>query len=90
MKTLGPDVLPEANPEIVRAYRAVARGTASPHQQRLMLRHLLDNVCGLLVADGVGLNERAAGFTAGKRWVGLSVAQLAKLAVLEFPLLGDE
>lgn len=67
------------------AYRAVARGSASAGQQRAMLRHLMAEVCGILVADSATLADRPAAFTAGKRWVGLSVASLAGLSVLTFP-----
>lgn len=85
MKALGPDVLPEPTPDIVMAYRAMARGTASAGQQRAVMRHLLADLCGVLVADGANISDRAAGFTAGKRWVGLTTASLAGLTVLAFP-----
>lgn len=61
--------------KVTGAFAALARGDASPGQQRQVLQTLfeLTKPFGITPMDAP---ERAAGFADGARWVGIAVSQL--------------
>lgn len=65
-----------ADISIVQAFRALARGEASAGQQQSVLAEIL-RLTDPMVVELVTFSEREAAFTAGVRWVGITLATLA-------------
>lgn len=64
------------------AIQALARGDASPDQQRRALHHIIHNIAGtydLSFRPGGEEGRRATDFADGKRYVGLQIVTLTKL-----------
>lgn len=42
---------------------------------------ILNDMCGIGALEPANLNEAQAGFTRGRRWVGIHIARLGRLAL---------
>jgi hypothetical protein len=69
--------IPKLEPDHVLAIRAIFRGTATEVQQRIAVREILRQFCGLTTLEPARMNEREAGFMAGQRWVGMAMGAVA-------------
>ena len=69
--------LPKMEPDHILAVRAVVRGTATEVQQRIAVREILRQLCGVTTLEPARMGEREAGFMAGQRWVGMAISAIA-------------
>ena len=63
-----------------RAIQALAEGTASPEQQQMALKTIVEEIAGTYNLSYIpGPNSRATDFSEGKRFVGLQIVRLTQL-----------
>lgn len=70
---------PDYLPVHIEAFQAMNRGDATPHQQKLALRWLIEEAAGTYNLSFAPENERLTSFAEGRRFVGLQVVKMLKL-----------
>lgn len=85
-------VLGAALPKVdqIAAVRAVARGTATPGQQRMAMTYLLGELCGIGKVTFAGEHTHGGAFRSGAQGVGIAFSQIADAVLFSFPGEGRE
>lgn len=84
-QTLRIDQEPKVRTEELDAWASLARGHATPAQQRWVFSTLMQELAGTTAIEPARLSERESGFLAGRRWVGMVAAKWASARMWEPP-----
>ena len=68
----------------VAAIQALARGEATPEQQVRALTYIVTALCGTYEMEFHPLDDRTTAFAGGRRFVGLQIVKLTKIALSKF------
>lgn len=79
------DQEPKMRPDQLNAWASLARGHATPAQQRWVFNMLMGELAGTTAIEPARLSERESGFLAGRRWVGMVAAKWASALMWEPP-----
>lgn len=72
------------------AIQALARGEATAEQQVRALTYITVNLCGVYEMEFHPLDDRTSAFAGGRRFVGLQIVKLSKLALSKFGKAADK
>ncbi|MEL6662808.1 MAG: hypothetical protein AAFO57_12030 [Pseudomonadota bacterium] len=75
------DRAPEPDDPTRQAIVACMRGSATGAQAARAMSYVLNDLCGISAIEPAALSEGQAGFTRGKRWVGINLARIGKLTL---------
>ena len=79
------DQEPKLRPDQINAWASLARGHATPAQQRWVFNMLMAELAGTTAIEPARLSERESGFLAGRRWVGMVAAKWASAPMWQAP-----
>lgn len=72
-------------PDEFAAIRALMRGHASDGQQKLAMRYVMAELCGVGRVPFAGEATQGTAFRAGSLAVGIAMAQIADVVIMHFP-----
>lgn len=75
------DATPEIDESTRQSIAACMRGTATGQQAARAMAFILNDLAGIGALEPADLSASEAGFTRGRRWVGIQIARIGKLAL---------
>jgi len=76
---------PRIEPDVERAFKAMALGQATSAQQKWVMATILGDLCGMNAIEPGGISDSDRQFLAGKRFVGMVAAKWAGLRLWQAP-----